>query len=224
MCSCSRAHQQHWFRWTGRMLSSPWLMDDSLGLSLNSHTLEYTCLPGAEIVPKSYWNWRVFSACKKICIFLFGVFPKGVDQHMSSASVQAPILWPRLSYSHNPKEYCCQVTSSSNMRSNSMIVILSPTTVSSSWGSKTKKYSHQIQVVPSLCSKVAFVKDDKLSQLKVAIGCLTGKAKHLSQICCVHLLPNPRNQSFKWHQMADAKCIQILDLMGKVPKGIKRVK
>ena len=27
MCSCSRAHQQHWFRWTGRMLSSPWLMD-----------------------------------------------------------------------------------------------------------------------------------------------------------------------------------------------------
>lgn len=138
MCSCSRAHQQHWFRWTGRMLSSPWLMDDSLGLSLNSHTLEYTCLPGAEIVPKSYWNWRVFSACKKICIFLFGVFPKGVDQHMSSASVQAPILWPRLSYSHNPKEYCCQVTSSSNMRSNSMIVILSPTTVSSSWGSKQK--------------------------------------------------------------------------------------
>ena len=60
-----------------------WWMDDSLGLSLNSnvisacHTLEYTCLPGAEIVPKSYWNWRVFSACKKISIFLFGVFPKG---------------------------------------------------------------------------------------------------------------------------------------------------
>lgn len=145
-------------------------MDDSLGLSLNSNVhLPARCGNSSQILLKLA-GLLCLQEDQHLSLLVF--FRTVVDQHMSSASVQAPILWPRLSHSHNPKEYCCQVTSSSNMRSNSMIVILSPTTVSSSWGSKTKKYSHQIQVGPSLFSSVAFVKDDKLSQLELAIGCL----------------------------------------------------
>ncbi len=143
MCSCSRAHQQHWFRWTGRMLSSPWLIDGyQWSISLNSLpcktfqqcdvSLRYTCLPGQ--VRKSFLNLTETSGSSLLArrwASFSGVFPKAVDQHMSSASVQAPILWPCLP--HN------QDTSSSNMRSNSMIVILRcPTTVSSSWGNKQK--------------------------------------------------------------------------------------
>ena len=135
-----------------------WLMDIN-GLSINSSpckafqqcdvSSQYTCLPGQ--VRKSFPNLTETSGSSLLArrwASFSGVFPKAVDQHMSSASVQAPILWPCLPHNHNPKENCCQVTSSSNMRSNSMIVILRcPTTVSSSWGEVKQKKSTKSESV-----------------------------------------------------------------------------